>query len=305
MNREKPHTETEPHSTDGAESPHPTVLVPLNGWARAIDVLPVAHGLAKLIQATIHIVHVSPRPLLPGSISDTLGLAKEELSDAILDQRTGSPETVIVAEAKKRESRFIVMYAHSEAEEPEGGFGAIAREILLHAPCPIVLVPPARGQLPWSPRRLLVPHDGTPASAGHIAPASDLCLRAQGEMIILHVASAAASPAEEPGTFNAPRYVDQPQHEWPAWGTEFLDRACALGRPYCDVKLRTVLCTEQIGEAIVRFASDDKSDLIALTWRMRLEPTRALTLRRIIQQASCPVAIYPTNVENLDGRQLG
>lgn len=301
MNREQPHTRTEPHDTDAAESPPPTVLVPLDGWARSIDVLPVAQGLAKLIRATIHIVHVSSRPSPAGSIYDTLGLAKEELSGAVLDQRTGPPESVIIAEAKKRESRFIIMCAHSGAEEPEGGFGAIAREIMFRASCPVVLVPAGRGQLPWSLRRLLVPHDGTPASAGNIRPASDLCLRAQGEMTILHVASAAASPAGDPGTFNAPHYVDQPQHEWPAWGTEFLDRACSIGRPHCDVKLRTVLCTEQIGAAIVRFASEDKSDLIALAWRMSLEPHRALTLRRIVQQASCPIVIYPITVENPDG----
>jgi hypothetical protein len=24
-------------------------------------------------------------------------------------------------------------------------------------------------------------------------------------------------PPEEPGTFTAPHYMDQPQHEWPAW----------------------------------------------------------------------------------------
>lgn len=297
MNREKTDTETEPRSADAAESPPPTILVPLDGSARAIDVLPIAHGLAKLIQATIHIIYVSPRPLPAGSFYDTLGLAKEELSGTVLDQRTGSPESVIIAEAKKRDSRFIIMYAHSAAEEPEGGFGVIAGEILLRAPCPVVLVPVGRGQLPWSLRRLLVPHDGTPASGGNIGPASDLCLRARGEMTILHVASTAASPAEEPGTFNAPQYVDQPQHEWPAWGTEFLDRARAIGRPHCDVKLRAVLCTEQIGAAIVRFASDDKSDLIALAWRRRLEPTRALTLRRIVQQASCPIVIYPINAE--------
>jgi nucleotide-binding universal stress UspA family protein len=293
VNREKTHTETEPHSSDADESAPPTILVPLDGPAQATDLLPVAHGLAKLIQATIHIVHVSSRALPARAIYDKLGLTSEDHSVTVIDQRTGQPESVIIAEAKKRESRFIVMYAHSGSEEPEGGFGVIAREILLHAPCPIVLVPAGRGQLPWSLRRLLVPHDGTPASAGSIGPAGDLCHRARGEMTILHVASAAASLPEDPGTFNAPHYVDQPQHEWPAWGTEFLDRACAIGRPHCNVKLRTVLCTENVGAATVRFASDNKSDLIALSWRMRLEPNRALTLRRIVQQASCPVAIYP------------
>ena len=39
-----------------------------------------------------------------------------------------------------------------------------------------------------------------------------------------------------------------------------------------EVTLQTVFCTEGIGEAIMRFATEHETDLIALAWRGRLNP---------------------------------
>lgn len=100
-------------------------------------------------------------------------------------------------------------------------------------------------------------------------------------MTMLHVGTAAAAPPADAGALPTPRYLDQPQHEWPAWGAEFLARARAIGKPPCDVKLRTLLCTEEIGQAIVRFASQNQTDLIVLAWRMSLDPGRARTMRMV------------------------
>jgi nucleotide-binding universal stress UspA family protein len=260
-------------------------------------VLAVADGLSRLLGATLHIVHVTPHALPARQICDKLQLAPLPLSGTVLDQYTGPPAAVIVEQAKKRESRFIVMSGHTGAARPEGGFGEIARDILLHTPCPVLLVPSGWGQRPWSLRQLLVPHDGTPASAQAIGAASKLCHDAGADMTILHVATTAAAPPEDTGSLHAPHYADQPQHEWPAWGVEFLSRARAIGRPHCDVHLRTVLCTEPVGEAIVRFASDHESDLMALAWRRQLECTRALTIRMVVQRATCPIAIYPIRTD--------
>jgi hypothetical protein len=41
-------------------------------------------------------------------------------------------------------------------------------------------------------------------------------------------------------------------------------------RPH-NLKLRTVFCTEEIGQPSVRFASQHETDLIALAWRRNLE----------------------------------
>jgi nucleotide-binding universal stress UspA family protein len=275
-----------------------TIVVPLDGSAQAVDALPVAQGLAKLFAATIHVVHVSPRRLPSEQMCDALKLTQEQLLGAILDQPTGSPASAIVHEAKQWKSQLIVMCPHTAAEKPAGGFGSIAQDILPKTPCPIILVPPGRGQRPWSLHRVLLPHDSTPTSAIAISPMADLARRAEADVTVLHVVSAATAPPEELGTFPAPRYMDQPHHEWPAWEHEFLDRARAVGKPSPELTLHTVFCTEGIGEAIVRFASQHETDLIALAWRLNLEPQRALTMRSIIRQAPCPVMIYPVRGMN-------
>lgn len=291
---QQPPANQEPHPAGGGPAKRSsTIMVPLDGSAQAVEALPVAQGLAKLFAATIHVVHVTPRRLPSERMCDTLKLTHEQLSNAILNQPTGSPASAIVHEAKQWESHVIVMCPHTGAEKPTGGFGRIAQNILPNMPCPIVLVPPGRGQRPWSLRRVLLPHDSTPTSAIAIGPVADLARRAQADATVLHVASVATAPPEEPGTFPTPRYVDQPHHEWPAWKQEFLNRARAAGKPTPDLTLQTVFCTEGIGEAVVRFAAQHEVDLIALAWRLNLEPQRAQTMRSIVRQAPCPVIIYP------------
>jgi len=55
---------------------------------------------------------------------------------------------------------------------------------------------------------VLLPHDSTPTSAIAIGPVADLGRRAQADVTVLHVASAATAPPEELGTLPAPRYMD-------------------------------------------------------------------------------------------------
>jgi nucleotide-binding universal stress UspA family protein len=273
------------------------ILVPLDGSAEATEALPVAQSLATLTDATVHIIHVLPHAVPIEEIRQKLHLEASHVSGAVLDQRTGSPAPVITDEAQRWHSNLIVMCSHSGADIPPGGFSQVAEQILLHTPCPIIFVPRGRGQRPWSLRRLLAPHDGSPTSAIPIGPISDLCHHTRTELTILHVSTAAAGPAEDRGVLTAPRYMDQPQHEWPAWGTEFLDRVRAMAKPPCELKLRTVLCTEEIGRAIVRFAAEQDIDLIVLAWRKHLEQERALTMRMVVEHAPCPVAVHPVTVD--------
>ncbi len=95
----------------------------------------------------------------------------------------------------------------------------------------------------------------------------------------------------EPGSLAAPRRLDSPQHEWPSWTREILDRArCA-----CDmnvVKLRLVLCHGEPGAAILDFVRRSRSDPVVLAWRGHLEAARAQTMRRVILGAPCPVVIF-------------
>lgn len=275
----------------------PTVVVPLDGSVHALVSLPVARALAELEGATLHVAHVAERTLPPREVLEKLGLKPEELRGSVLDLATGRPGPGIVRLASATQSRFIVMCTHTGLARVRGELGAVAEEVLSSAPCPVVLVRPERGLRPWALRRVLLPHDGTPTTAAAVDPAATLAHRAGAELVVLHVAAPGTGRPAEPGTFAGPRYMDQPQHEWPSWAREFRERLLALGHAPMGVKPRLFLARGEPGEAIVRFAGEHQSDLIVLGWHGRLEAERAATLKAVIREAPCPVLVVPVEVQ--------
>lgn len=269
-----------------------TILVPLDGSPHATVALPVAQTLARLLEGTIHVLHVAPYAAPPRELLDSLGLSPEDLHGTVLDVPSGSPAPAIVRAAEAAEDPTIVLCTHTGMEKPYGALGHVAEEVLLSTRVPIGLVQPERGHRPWAVDHVLLPHDGSPATAEGFRPASRLALRARAELLVLHVAQAGGPQPPEPGTFTLPRYVDQPQHEWPSWAAEFLERACQLGGIPDELELRLQIATGEPGAEIVRIARERGADLIVVAWRGCLEPGRAQTTRTIIHEAPCPVLIY-------------
>jgi nucleotide-binding universal stress UspA family protein len=269
-----------------------TLLAPVDGSTNATAVLSVARGLAHLKDATVVLIHVGREALAPDELLDRMRLSAEDVRGLVIDQCAGPPAEAIVREAAARHSVLIVMCASAWPDGPLHALGSVLEGVLLTAPCPVVLVPSIPGQDPWTLRQLVLPHDGTPTSAAAIAPTAELASRADADLVVLHVATPGAERPAEAGTFVVPRYLDQPQHEWPAWSREFLGRVRGLGHPANIEKIRLVLVHGEAGAAILEFARHNASDLIALAWRGSLEPERAQTIRRVIRDTSCPVIVF-------------
>lgn len=268
------------------------LLVPLDGSLHATAALPVARGLAELRNATLAVLYVTDDVLTPAALVDRMKISVDDVRGLMVEERTGAAAAVIVREAAERRTALIVMCTHTRLEDMPRTFGTVAEAVLRTAPCPVVLVPPIRGRRPWALRRLLLPHDGTPTSAAAIGPAADLAAQAAAELVVLHVATPGAERPTEAGTLVSPRYVDQPHHEWPAWAREFLDRVHGLRPATNRAKIRLAVVDGEPGAAIVDFARQDASDLIALAWRGSLEPERARTMRRVIRDTVCPVIVF-------------
>jgi nucleotide-binding universal stress UspA family protein len=267
-----------------------TVLVPLDGSARATAAIPVARGFAELLHATIAVLHVSDDTLAPTALIDRMKLSCEDIHGCVVEQRFGGAAAAIVEEAGNRRASMIVMCPQVRTDLRSRALGSVATAVLRTASCPVVLVPPARGRQSWALRRLLVPHDGTPTSAATMGPATDFASMAAAELIVLHVATAGLEPPAEPGTMVSPRYVDQPQHEWPAWAQEFIDRLRAVGGARNGIEIRLAVAQGDAASAIVDFAR--QSDLIVLGWRGVLAHDRARTMRRVIRDTDCPVIVF-------------
>jgi nucleotide-binding universal stress UspA family protein len=269
-----------------------TLLVPLDEFTNATAALSVASGLAHLYGATVALIHVGREALAPDELLRRMRLSAEAVHGMVIDQCAGLPADAIVREAAARHSVLIVMCAPAGPDGPLHAVGSVLGDVLLAAPCPVVLVPSILSRQPWVLHQLVLPHDGTPTSAAAIAPTAELASRAGADLVVLHVATPSDERPAESGTLVVPRYLDQPQHEWPAWSQEFLERVRGLCHPADIEAIRFVLAHGEASAAILDFARSHASDLIALAWRGRLEPERAQTMRRVIHDASCPVIIF-------------
>ena len=277
--------------TGNTQRPDKTVLLPLDGSRESMAAVPVARCMAALSKATLHIVHVAePRAPL-NDLRTRLGLTAEDLAGVVLDSLPGPAGEAIVRLAHERGSELIVMTLHRGASARESGLGSVAEAVLAHSRSPLLLVPPAATPPAWALQEVLLPQDGTPASAAIIKPAVDLASRAGAKLLVLHVAVNHATPSSEAGAMSTPRYVDQPQHEWPAWAQEFIERVSAL----CDCRdldMRFFMGHGEAGAEIARVARAQHADLIVLPWHGgQLSPRRAPILKSLFHDLPAPVLI--------------
>ena len=269
----------------------PIILVPLDGSKQALAALPVAKVLGEIERAALHILHVGEHELAGDELRSRLGREASLLDGFTIDARVGTPAVEILQVAGEIRPQVIVMCKHSGAERGKM-LGRTAMKVLHDARCPVVLVPPERGVAPWHLQHVLVPHDGTPSTSAALQPAAELAERGHAELLVVHVTGSRAAPAE-PGSLTTPRYVDQPQHEWPAWTTEFLNRlACVC--PLGHLNVRIILAHGDIATEILRLSKKQSTDLIVLAWRGIWGAPRAATMKGILREAQCPTMVVRT-----------
>lgn len=256
----------------------PIILVPIDGSDHARSAIPVARTLATLTGAELRVVHVGDAPPPPRGLPDLIGT----LGDAVLVTRAGEPAVAILEEA--RGADMVVMCAHAGHPRPGPGLGHVAEAALRDATCPVVIVPPSRGEVPWTLRLLLLPQDGSPEAAAAADPAARLATRAGAALVVVHIVGDG-----ETARLRAPAYVDQDQHEWPAWQAEFLARLrCRCER---DAPMRLVVAVGDPAVEVPRAAREASADLIVVAWAGTFEGARASTLKGVLAGAVCPVMV--------------
>jgi nucleotide-binding universal stress UspA family protein len=183
----------------------------------------------------------------------------------------------------------MIILCNRTAAMPRRMLGRTAAAVLCGASHPLVVVPPERGPAPWHLKHILVPHDGTPSTSVGLKPAAELAELAGAELLVAHVTGVRTAPGE-PGSLTVSPYVDQPQHEWPAWTSEFVRRfACMC--PLGHLHVRVLLACGNPAAELLRLAEQQSTDLMVLAWRGVLKAPRAAVLREIVDQTHCPLLI--------------
>jgi nucleotide-binding universal stress UspA family protein len=279
-----------------AEERRSTVLLALDGSSAAATALPLVRVVARQLGAAVEILHVAGDERPDPDLWQRLHVELQPGEAVQVRSHAGEPAAAILRAARAPGVDLVVLTTHGRVIEPGRSLGRVAQAVIAHTTTPVLLVRPeaaesaacARAPL----RRLLLPLDGTPTTSTALRPAIDLAVRLGASVDLLYVASADEVSAREPGSIRAPRYVDQPQHEWPGWADRVISHlsVCLGGRPQ-GLSMQVFLVAGHIADEIARFAAEHQSDAIALVRRSHLEVGRARVLRAVLDRTPCPVLL--------------
>lgn len=278
------------HSRKSEPGSVKNILLPLDeqgAWRRANE---IARQLAEIYAATLHLVCAGERLASPREVVERVGLGPEDLRGAVLDCREGEAAKVILAAVQQTESPMLVMCANPGEKAGTDCFGALMETVLAGTPPRIVLVGPECEQRKWQLRRVLLAHDGTASSDQATAPAAELAQRSGAEVIALHVAAGGERYRKQPRSLPSPQYIDQPQHEWPAWAGEFLNRMQAIGAPLSSVSFKLVVTGGQPGSEVAEVSRERKADLVVMAWHGKWDAPQSPS-KVVLRNAGCPVLL--------------
>jgi nucleotide-binding universal stress UspA family protein/dienelactone hydrolase len=246
------------------------VLAAIDNSAAAGPVLATSKAVAQLLDATPVAVHAH---------EDGDATARAAAAAAGIELEITSPPVpaALAAAAVRRDALALVVGARGT---PGGRrpAGRTALELATSLDRPLVVVPPLERQ-PERIGRILVPLDGTPATAAVLRETLEVARRAPVEVVLLHVHDDETLPAFE----------DQPHHELDAWSTEFIARWCAENGGATQVEVRVGVP----GRRVIETAADLEVDLIALGWSRSLAGGRAAVVREALTSSTVPVLLLP------------
>ncbi|WP_437733131.1 universal stress protein [Sorangium sp. So ce1335] len=294
----------EPSPTSGVRNRN--VLVALHGDRVHLGAVELGRLIAGALRAPLHGLFVCAEPLDPSDVPAHLGVDPEALHGVVLHvEASGDLPGALASATERGDAAFVVVASEpEELTDDRLGVGRLAARALEASACGVVVIGPAHR--PSSRlRRILLPLDGAPSTAAAVTPAGELARRLGAELDIVMVGGASprgedagdappvSTPApSEPGAMVAPLYVDQPQHEWPAFTEEFLARFLgAIGHCPHDVTTRFFLGKGAPAAEILRLAGELASDLVVLVWHGQLVDQHGAVFRDVLRDAPCPVMV--------------
>jgi nucleotide-binding universal stress UspA family protein len=275
---------------------HPVVFVALDGSPGAATALPIARTIAAQLGAEMAILHVTAAPMSEEDVRQRLHLQQTGAMDSTLRIQVGDPATMILQATTEAAVALVVLTTHGRTGEHRSHLGRVAEAVIAAATHPILLVRPEATTPPMHRtaglRRLLLPLGGARATMAALHPVGELAARLEASVDLLHIANADQKRPAGVARIGAPRYVDQPQHEWPHWASGVIDRVhiADTGWPL-TVPLRVFLVHGEIGAEINNFAAAHEHDAIVMMRRGQEGLGQTPLLGAVLDTTPCPVLL--------------
>ncbi len=285
------------------------ILVPLDGSELADRMLATVRGLLLRQDAEVTLLHVLRR-LPQADYRDAGDLTAEEaklhlerLQRGLTEQGArvrvafmgGHAAEEIIKFAEALRPSMIAMSTHGRTGLTRVLRGSVAEDVLRRSPFPVLLCNPHALQGGGRPaelriRRILVPTDGSEASARVIPIVEEFGQWGGVEAILLHVA------AVYPDPLGYPVATMLPTSEEAAQVAECFAKKFAPGK----VTVRTRVAFGMPDMQIVQAAIAENADLVAMATHGRTGFARFLlgsVTESVLRASPCPVVVVGTTLE--------
>jgi hypothetical protein len=256
-------------TASGAEHGSRKDIAALADDALAGAVLTLAGMVAALFNATVKAVHAGERDKKIAAAANDAGVA--------LTTVAGRPVDVLARASAAEDVVAVVLGARGGREDRPAGSTALPLISLLQKP---VVVLPSGLALPLGLESVLVPLDGTAASAAALREIVELASGAELRIVVAHVHLRRALPA----------FSDHLPHEVRAWSEEFIARYCPGAT---DATLESRVGDGKPQEHVLDILRQGSCDLVALGWRQDLAEGHAAVVRRMLTESPVPVLLAP------------
>lgn len=267
-----------------------SLLVPLDGSARAARSLGCAAWLARRMNAELRVLQVAPSPPFP-----ELQIPADIRQHCTVQQRSGDPATVILDEIAHHGARLVVLSARGDGLAAERGesqlLGRVSQAVVEQSPVPVLLVPEHyHERIPW--QRLLVPVSGEPSAERALAVAVELANDLDLSVMVAHVVDPAQGETADGSLVAAARYADAPHHELPGAFDEMISRALPQYSQEDTRCIRGVsLCHGDIAGELLKLAAGPETSAVAVGWHGRFAQGHAEVFKQLLDELDCPLLL--------------
>jgi hypothetical protein len=248
------------------------ILAALGDDHAAPSVIAAAQAVAHLFAADVELVHV--REGGPAVAAEAAAQAAGLPLRLLAGERVDALST-----AATREDVAALTVAARGEPDPQSQLSRTTAQLITSLSKPVIVVP--AGYAATGAREIahvLVPLDGTPATAAALEPIIEAVAAAEVEIVLIHVLVPSHLPA----------FGDQLGHEGRAWSAAFIARnAAAAHSSYLE--LRVGRPAERIAEAL----RESGADLVTLGWSRDLSESRAPIVGEVLATADVPVLLIP------------
>jgi nucleotide-binding universal stress UspA family protein len=248
------------------------IVAAIDGGDLSSRILATAVAMAPVFGASIEAVHV---------LETDRGAARARQSAAEagipLHVLTGRVLETLLARATQPDVALIIA-GSSMGSPTDQALGRHARALIVAACRPMIIVP-SGAEVHSAVHRMLIPLDASSMTAAALQEAVELATAADVDLVALHVHA----------YHTLPMFNDQPQHEVPAWSSEFLRRYWPGSAPFPTLQHRVGVPASEI----VRAVDETGADLLVLAWSQNLSPGRARVVERALRECRLPVLLLP------------